>query len=61
VRRHQRRYRRHHLSLPRLRFFDVTVVTSDFTTIFAVFFELIFLVLSQSISLVRFCFSQHGK
>jgi hypothetical protein len=35
-------------SFPRLRFFDVTVVTSDLTLIFAVFFELI-LVLLQSI------------
>jgi hypothetical protein len=39
------------LYLPRLRFFEVTgVVTSDFTTIFVVFFERILLVSSQSIS-----------
>jgi hypothetical protein len=32
------------LPFPRLRFFDAAVVTSDFTSIFGIFFELILLV-----------------
>jgi hypothetical protein len=47
--------------LPRLRFFDVTVVTSDLTSTFAVFLELILVLLQSIVSTIRVCCLQRGK
>jgi hypothetical protein len=48
-------------SLPRLRFFDVAVVSSDFTTIFDVSFELIICAINCHVFVSVVCIEERIK